>query len=288
MTQILRARSTSVAPVQSGDQLDVALRHAQAIASAKDAVPQHYRNNVGAVLLAQQWAEKHDIDLLTTMQCIAFIGGKPVVEATMQRALVERHGYDAVVVSATSDAATVEIRQGETLKGSATYTMDHARAAGLANKDNWKKNAEDMLVARATTRAVRRYAPSVLLGVRTFDELDDPIDVLVPEIEPEGTSLEESPSEAGAVEGSIPSTSDPSGSDTVDVEIVFGVTEFKSLIRQANHTQRDAIEKAQEIAQGQGIDPPASLDSILCADTVMPLVVAWLNAEIDTLGEEPF
>ena len=54
MTQILRARSTSVAPVQSGDQLDVALRHAQAIASAKDAVPQHYRNNVGAVLLAQQ------------------------------------------------------------------------------------------------------------------------------------------------------------------------------------------------------------------------------------------
>jgi hypothetical protein len=55
-----------------------------------------------------------------------------------------------------------------------TYTMDDAVLAGLAQKDNWKKNPKAMLVARATALAAREKFADVLLGEAwDAEELDD-------------------------------------------------------------------------------------------------------------------
>lgn len=178
MTQILKSRTTpaTLPASEAGAQLDVQFKRAAAIAEARDAIPKSYQRNTGAVLLAMGWAEARGIDLLTAIQTVSFVGGRPVIDATMQRALAEREGLRAIVTEATSTTATVRVIEkasGEVL-GEATYTIDDATRAGLTNKTNWQNNPEDMLVARATTRAMRRYAPGVMVGlVGGEDELDE-------------------------------------------------------------------------------------------------------------------
>src|SRR5690606_39073208 len=82
----------------------------------------------------------------------------------------------------TDESAKVEVWRDDELIGSASYTIDQAKTAGLAGKDNWRKNPGDMLVARATTRAIKRHAPAVLLGLLVGDEAEqvDPVSHLTP------------------------------------------------------------------------------------------------------------
>ena len=239
---VLRARTTpATAPVPASEadaQFDVQLRRARAIADAKQAVPSSYRTNPGAVLLAMDWAQSRGMDLLTAIQTVAFIDGKPVIDATMQRALADRAGYRVSIPDASPTSATVQIADadGEVL-GSATYSIDDAKRAGLANKKNWTNNPEDMLVARATTRAMRRFAPSVMVGlVAGEDELDeiapDPIAVLdsnageegdpqtvVMAGKPAGETEEPSAAPSEAAPTSSPDTSDD---DIAVAEVVDG------------------------------------------------------------------
>ena len=181
-TPVLRARPTRAlapAPAAEADaQLDVAMRRAQAVASAGDTIPRSYRGKPGAVLLADEWARARGLDLLTALQTVAFIDGKPVIDATMQRALAKRAGYIAKVVAASVTEATVEVWEGDEKLGTATYTIEEAKSAGLLGKNNWKQNPKSMLVARATTQAIRWHAPDVMTGVFTEEEIDEPLDVL--------------------------------------------------------------------------------------------------------------
>jgi hypothetical protein len=186
---ILRSRQgVAVAPApraaEADAQLDVVMRRAQTVARAGDAVPKGYRNNPGAVLLANEWAMARGLDLLTALQSVAFIDGKPVIDATMQRALAKQAGYRVKVEAADASQATVSVSEGGELLGSATYTIEEARSAGLTNKNNWKQHPKAMLVARATTQAMRWFAPDVMVGVFTDDEVDvDPVATLVTEPE---------------------------------------------------------------------------------------------------------
>lgn len=189
---MVRARTTTaVAPraAEADAALDVVMRRAQAIARAGDAIPKGYRQNPGAVLLALEWATQREVDALTAIQTVSFISGRPVIDATMQRALAKRAGYRVRPKGEpTTETATVEVWEDGELLGSATYTIEEARSAGLTGKDNWKHNPKDMLIARATTRAMRWWAPDVMVGVFTADELDDgdALEVLVPtEADPE-------------------------------------------------------------------------------------------------------
>ena len=181
-TPVLRSRPTrALAPTPAAEadaQLDVAMRRAQAVAAAGDAIPRSYRGKPGAVLLADEWARARGLDLLTALQTVAFIDGKPVIDATMQRALAKRAGYVAKVVAASVTEATVEVWEGDEKLGTATYTIEEAKSAGLLGKNNWKQNPKSMLVARATTQAIRWHAPDVMTGVFTEEEIDEPLDVL--------------------------------------------------------------------------------------------------------------
>lgn len=178
---ILTSRKNTPAVAQpTASSLDVAIAHAQQLASAGDMLPQSYRNKPGAILLVKDWADSHGVPLLTAMQTVAFVHGRPVIDATMQRALAQKVGYAVRVTEADINSATVQVSKDGEVIGSSTYTMADARTAGLTGKDNWKKNPEDMLVARATTRAIRRHAPDAMLGLYIADEVDsdDPVEIL--------------------------------------------------------------------------------------------------------------
>lgn len=236
---VLRARTqpaTAPVPASEADaQLSVALREANAIAKAGEAIPKGYRGNPGAVMLARAWADQRGVDILTALQTVNFVQGRPVIDATMQRALASAAGYRVVVPAATPQTATARVLDKTTgeIVGEATYTLDDAERAGLTGKDNWKKNPEDMLVARATTRAVRRFAPEVMVGLVAGDdeadeipEREDPIAVLDTNAgedqDPEAVDVAHNPvgeSEEPSAPPGAPGSS-PAADDIPDAEVV--------------------------------------------------------------------
>jgi hypothetical protein len=175
---ILR-RATTPAPAAPRQALSERLEEANAIAKAgAEALPKGYRGNPGAALLAIDWAAKRGLDLLTAIQNVAFINGRPVVDASFQHALATQAGYTVRVEHADNESAVVSVSRDGTLIGDATFTIAEAKAAGLTSKDTWKSYASDMLVARARSRAIRRHAPDAIMGLRLHDELDDPTEPL--------------------------------------------------------------------------------------------------------------
>jgi len=165
MSKILTTRQAAPPQVQQAG-LDVEMAKATAIAKAGDLLPRTYRANPGAVLLAMDWADRVGLSVMDAIHGVAWVQGKPVIDATLLRALAIKAGYRVLVTEASRTSATAKVvltTTGETL-GSVTYSMEDAKTAGLAGKDNWKKNPEDMLVARATSRAVRRYCSDALVG----------------------------------------------------------------------------------------------------------------------------
>ena len=219
-TPVLRARSTpAVAPTTATEAHSIEMTKAGAIARAGDLVPKAYRNNTGAVLLALGWADQHDIDPWTAMESMAFINGKRTITAEMQAALADRKGYRVTPTDVSDTAATVAVvvkATGEEL-GRATFTINDAKAMGLAAKDNWKKMPKAMLVARARTQAIRWYCPGVLVGTMDPDEaLDhtdvaDPVAVLTPD-EPEPALETDDVTDAEVVEAE-PVTDDAPADD---------------------------------------------------------------------------
>lgn len=205
-------------------RMDAEFRMAQAIARAgADMLPRAYRDKPGAVILVQQWANAHGVDILTAMQTVAFVQGRPVIDATMQRAMAERAGYDVEIIEADRTHAVVQVTPPGKTPRTATYTWEDATTAKLTNKDNWKNNPEDMLVARATTRALKRHAPSVMLGFVDPDDAGEPdmVEVLTPTgpTAPTATPTEvvdadiiepsDGPSTPGEVAGTTPDAEPP-------------------------------------------------------------------------------
>jgi hypothetical protein len=64
------------------------------------------------------------------------------------------------------------------------WTIDRAQKLGLTGKDNWKKQPESMLIARATSEVCRRIAADALLGLPySVEEIADTV-----ETEPQRTA----------------------------------------------------------------------------------------------------
>jgi len=276
MSNIVTARrNTPVPAAEASSQFDVELKRAQAIASAGDMIPNTYRNKPGAVLLAQQWADAHNVDLLTTMQTVAFVHGRPVIDATMQRALAAAHGYDVRVVSADATRASVRVtRDGEHV-GEAAYSMDDARTAGLASKDNWKKDPTAMLVARATTRAVRWFAPSVLLGVLVGDEADEP--ELVEVLAPQAVVGADDVVEAEVVE---PEPAAPTEVVESVVSEASSLEDLKAAVKAAGWSQAQAIRRVGELAAAAGVDAPTNLTAVADDPTLCAALLGELKAGV--------
>jgi hypothetical protein len=87
----------------------------------------------------------------------------------LMRALVRRAGHVFRVTERTNDRATVQIIRNDLPAGVqpyvTTFTADEARAAKLLGKRNWEQYRPAMLVARATSTAVREECPELLFGI---------------------------------------------------------------------------------------------------------------------------
>ena len=111
---------------------------------------------------------------LTAMTGIHIVEGKPVLSAGLIGALVLRSGrYTYRVVESTDAECRIAWERDGREIGESAFTLEDAKRAGVAGKQNWSRYPSDMLFARALTRGARRFCPDVFLGsVYVADELD--------------------------------------------------------------------------------------------------------------------
>ena len=269
---VLTTRSAAPATVSAGrDTLDVRMQTAVAIAKAGDMLPRAYRGQPGAILLAIDWAERHDLAVMDAIHGVAWVQGRPVVDSTLQRAMARNAGYDVRVTEASDTKATVRVLvNGTTVVGTASYTIDEARAAGLTGKDNWKKHTTDMLVARATTRAIKWFCAEALIGgALSPDEVDDltsdPVQVLtataevVPPVSPSPPIQTANPVVAVEVD------------DVEDAEVVDDTDEL------AGPAERGATKAALEVVKGNGAFPAVS--DAMKAENIPMAATKWTTAQ---------
>jgi len=83
---VSRQASPSTAPVAMQQQTDALMTRARQIASApRDMLPKHYQNNPGACLMAVDWADRNDVSIFEALGEVAFVHGRPVVSAVLQK-----------------------------------------------------------------------------------------------------------------------------------------------------------------------------------------------------------
>jgi hypothetical protein len=151
--------------------LDDLARLAKAIADSgyfKDA------DTAQKVTVKMLFAATMGFDPIAGLQGVDLIDGSPTPNAHFWAAAIEDSPlYDYEVLERSSERCTVRILRVKPdgswrVRGEVTWTMEDARRAKLAGKDNWVKYPRSMLFARAMTEAGRAYAPGLFGGVRAY------------------------------------------------------------------------------------------------------------------------
>jgi hypothetical protein len=147
-----------------------------------------------AVILA---GRELGLTAMQSLRSIHVIEGKPSLSADLMVALVKRSPTCKFfkLAKSTNEVATYvtdRIGEGET---EMSFTMEDARLAGVASKDNWRKYPAAMLRARCIAALARAVYPDLLAGIYEAD------------------------SEEIAAAGRANKMPSSSGSDVVDAEI---------------------------------------------------------------------
>lgn len=131
-----------------------------------DFVPKGLRGNKPAIMAAILTGHEVGLPPMASLANIDVIEGRPRINAAAQRALILSHGHDLGFEEMTTTRCVMwGRRRGAQQITTVTWTMDDARRAGLANKQNWTRHPSDMLVARATGKLARAIFADVIAGI---------------------------------------------------------------------------------------------------------------------------
>lgn len=184
-TRYLPAVATS-SQVPAATTLDLAPRAwklAQRIAATPFA-PKGLAGKPESILAAMLAGNELGLPLMTSLSKIHVVDGRPGLAAETMRALVLAAGHELWVESKSNTAVTVGgKRHGSSREQKVTWTLDDAKSAGLAHKDNWKQYPRSMLTARAMAELCRDLFPDVIGGLYAVEELQDGFDFEEPVIE---------------------------------------------------------------------------------------------------------
>lgn len=147
--------------------------HMAKVLAQSSLLPQALRNQPANVLIIMMGARSMGLPAFWALQSFHVIDGKLSMSADIMKARVIAAGHRFRVVERTAQRAVVRIiRRDDPEPYEAEFTIDDAKAAELLGKGNWRKYPKAMMVARATSIAVRDHCPEVLFGVLyTPDEL---------------------------------------------------------------------------------------------------------------------
>lgn len=146
-----------------------------------DLVPERFRN-VANCVIALDLASRMKVSPLALMQSLYVVGAEPGWKATFVIAAINSCGKFSPLhfdVSGEGDdlgciAWATELATGERVE-SPRVSAKMAKAEGWYSRkgSKWQTMPEVMLRYRAATFFGRLYAPEILMGLRTVDELED-------------------------------------------------------------------------------------------------------------------
>jgi hypothetical protein len=103
---------------------------------------------------------------MQSLNSIHVIEGRTAMSPELMRAMVARHGHRIDVIENSNDVCEVKGTRADTgSTATVRWTLDDARMAGLAGKNNWKTYPRAMLLARATSELCRIVFPDVIAGL---------------------------------------------------------------------------------------------------------------------------
>jgi hypothetical protein len=164
--------STDLAPLASND-LDRVARLGMWLAAAESKSEDPKAKGMAAALRIA-YAEHLGLPAHAA-QDIHVIDGGLQLSSRLKRALAHNHGLRVELVSEDETQCTaqiVEIATGKPVGQPVTYTLEMAKRAGTGGRTNWQKHPDQMLWARASARALDRYAPWVTVGVTSLADVD--------------------------------------------------------------------------------------------------------------------
>lgn len=162
--------AATTALMQWAQEADLAYQMAQKLA-ATSFVPQSLRGKPGDITAAILAGAELGLKPMATLKSIDVIQGTPALRAHAMRAVVQKQGHEIELVE--SDATHCVMRGRR--KGSETWqtvewTIQRAAQMKLTDKAEWKKQPQNMLVARATGELCRLIASDALHGMPYVSE----------------------------------------------------------------------------------------------------------------------
>jgi len=155
--------------------------HAQRIAkllSSSDLVPNQYKGNIANTMVALEMAHRMNASPLMVMQNLHIIHGRPSWGSSFIIASLNscgRFGTLRFESTPTSCKAVALDKQSNTQLIGPTVTLEMAKAEGWLDKagSKWKTMPELMLKYRAAAFFGRLYAPEIMMGLYSADEVVD-------------------------------------------------------------------------------------------------------------------
>jgi hypothetical protein len=128
-------------------------------------------HDITAAILAGQ---ELGLQPMATLRSVDVIQGTPALRAHAMRGLIQSRGHSVQVVESTPERCVIRGRRaGEDEWQTVTWTIERAAQLGLTSKDQWRKQPQTMLVARATGEICRLIASDVLYAMPyAAEELD--------------------------------------------------------------------------------------------------------------------
>lgn len=160
---------------------DQALRVANML-SKSTLVPQNYQGKPQDCFIAVDMAARMNASPIFVMQNLSVVKGKPSWQGQACMAMINacgkfrdvKHVYTGK--KGTDDrgcyVTAIRISDGEVVNGT-EVTIALAKAEGWTANPKWKNMPEQMLGYRAASFFARMYCPEALMGLQTYEEVED-------------------------------------------------------------------------------------------------------------------
>ncbi|MBT8085990.1 MAG: recombinase RecT [Woeseia sp.] len=179
MAQSQQPNNNPFGPLLDPQQYDMMMKVSDVFARS-NMVPAHFKQRPADVFVTLQLAWRLNIDPMTALQSVYIVQGRPGLSASLVIALANRSGLfkGPITFEKTGKGNALSVTANAELVAtgqivSATVDMALAQAEKWTKNDKYRTMPEHMLIYRAATWLVRRYAPEVLLGMQTNEELRD-------------------------------------------------------------------------------------------------------------------
>jgi hypothetical protein len=160
----------TTALMQWAQEADLAYQMAQKLA-ATSFVPQSLRGKPGDITAAILAGAELGLKPMATLKSIDVIQGTPALRAHAMRAVVQKQGHEIELVESTPERCVMRgRRKGSENWQTVEWTIQRAAQMKLTEKAEWKKQPQNMLVARCTGELSRLIASDALHGMPYVSE----------------------------------------------------------------------------------------------------------------------